>query len=231
MISLHKIWIITKSLLLSQLRAAAVRTNSRIGVHSILRRPLILLIIDVVGFVAATAVAYYVGSLIDNSAQQSLVSTISGGVHNIIVILPAVILSIILILGLVLEVSSGAQFTSSDTVNWLPVKASEYVAASTLSLLIYYSIFPVVVLGATLSLAYVFGFLGSWSLRRCFQCSESLRHQASLRLQERCSTGSRLRFTEEVGELQLRCAHFQGSSLSSFFRRCSIPRCTSTFWA
>ena len=49
-------------------------------------------------------------------------------------------------------------------MNWLPVTASEYVLASTLSLLIYYSIFPVVVLGATLSLAYVFGDLGAWEL-------------------------------------------------------------------
>ena len=81
-----------------------------------------------------------------------------------IVILPAVILSIILVLGLVLEVSSGAQFASSDTVNWLPVTASEYVAASTLSLLAYYSIFPVVVLGATMSLAYVFGVFGAWEI-------------------------------------------------------------------
>jgi hypothetical protein len=85
-------------------------------------------------------------------------------VRSFIVILPAVILTIILVLGLVLEVSAGAQFASSDTVNWLPVTASEYVAASTLSLLIYYSILPVVVLGATLSLAYVFGILGAWEL-------------------------------------------------------------------
>ena len=164
MMSLHKVWIITKSLLLSQLRATAVGVTSRIGVRSILRRPLILGIIDVVGFAAVTGIAYYLGSLVASSAPPSMVSSVSGGVRSFIVILPAVILSIILVLGLVLEVSAGAQFASSDTVNWLPVTASEYVAASTLSLLIYYSIFPVVVLGATLSLAYVFGVLGAWEL-------------------------------------------------------------------
>jgi hypothetical protein len=164
MISLHKTWVITKSLLLSQLRATAVGTTSRIGVRSPLRRPLILGIIDVVGFAAAAGIAYYLGSLIAMSATPSQVSFLSGDVRNFIIILPAVILTIILVLGLVLEVSAGAQFASSDTVNWLPVTASEYVAASTLSLLIYYSIFPVVVLGATLSLAYVFGVLGAWEL-------------------------------------------------------------------
>ncbi|MGI0091267.1 MAG: hypothetical protein ACREBS_06120, partial [Nitrososphaerales archaeon] len=165
MISFHKIWIITKSLLLSQLRAAAAsRGGGRKSMRSIIRRPLILGIIDVVGFALATGIAYYVGSEIASSAPPSLVSFVSGGVRSVIVILPAVILSIILVLGLVLEVSAGAQFASSDTVNWLPVRASEYVAASTLSLLIYYSIFPVIVLGATLSLAYVFGAIAAWEL-------------------------------------------------------------------
>jgi len=165
MISLHKVWIITRSLLLSQLRATAVGgVASRIGARSVLRRPIILGIVDVIGFVVATGAAYYFGSFIATSAPPSVVSSISGGVRSVIIILPAVILAIILLLGLVLEVSAGAQFASSDTVNWLPVTASEYVAASTLSLLMYYSVFPVVVLGATLSLAYVFGVLGAWEL-------------------------------------------------------------------
>ena len=164
MTSLRKVWIISRSLLLSQLRATAAGGTSRIGVRSILRRPLILGIIDVVGFAVATGIAYYIGSSIASYASPSQVSSVSGDVRSFIVILPAAILSIILVLGLVLEVSAGAQFASSDTVNWLPVTASEYVAASTLSLLIYYSIFPVVVLGATLSLAYVFGVLGAWEL-------------------------------------------------------------------
>ncbi len=172
MISLRKVWIITNSLLLSQLRATAVRAGNRRGARSILRRPLILAIIDVVGFVVATGLAYYFGSLIASSGPSSLFTLVSNGVRSVIVILPAVILSSILVLGLVLEVSSGSQFASSDTVNWLPVTASEYVAASTLSLLIYYSIFPVAVLGATLSLAYVFGIIGAGSLLQCFQFSE-----------------------------------------------------------
>jgi len=164
MTSLRKTWIIANSLLLSQLRATAVRAGSRISLRSIIRRPLILGIIDVVGFSLAIGIAYYIGSSIASSPPSTLVTLVSNGVRSIIVILPAVILSIILVLGLVIEVSSGAQFASSDTVNWLPVTASEYVLASTLSLLIYYSIFPVVVLGATLSLAYVFGDLGAWEL-------------------------------------------------------------------
>ena len=163
MISFRKIWILTKSLLLSQLRATAT-SGGHTSVRSILRRPLILGIVDVIGFALATGIAYYVGSFIASSAPPSVVDLVSAGERGAIVILPAVILTIILVLGLVLEVSSGAQFASSDTVNWLPIRASEYVAASTLSLLIYYSIFPVVALGITLSLAYVFGILEAWGV-------------------------------------------------------------------
>jgi hypothetical protein len=154
--------VITKSLLLSQLRATSGR--SRIGVHSILRRPLILAIIDVLGLVASAGIAYYVGMALTSVPDPALHSFFSNSIKNIIVILPAVILTIILVLGLVLEVSAGAQFASSDTVNWLPVTASEYVVASTLSLLLYYSVFPLVVLGATFSLALLFGDLSAWIL-------------------------------------------------------------------
>ncbi len=162
MISFRKIWIITNSLLLSQLRAAAA-SGRGINVRSIIRRPLLLGILDLGAFIVATGAAYYVGTVV-NSMPTSVFTVISSGVRNVIVILPAVILTIILVLGLVLEVSSGAQFARSDTVNWLPVTPTEYVAASTLSLLIYYSVFPVVVLGVTLGFAVVFGILGAWEL-------------------------------------------------------------------
>lgn len=162
MISFRKVWIIAKSLLLSQLRAAA--STRRISASSIIRRPLILAIIDIAGFIGATGAAYYIGTLVMNSSTPDVLSVLTNGIRSVDVILPAVILTMILVLGLVLEVSSGAQFASSDTVNWLPITASEYVIASTLSLFLYYSVFPVIVLGATLSLSYVFGILSAWEL-------------------------------------------------------------------
>ena len=112
MTSLRKTWIIANSLLLSQLRATAVRAGSRISCVQLSRRPLILGIIDVVGFSLAIGITYYIGSSIASSPPSTLVTLVSNGVRSIIVILPAVILSIILVLGLVIEVSSGAQFAS-----------------------------------------------------------------------------------------------------------------------
>ena len=157
---------IAKSLLLSQLRATAATggRGSRIGFRSILRRPIILAILDIVGFSISASVTYYVTNLIIGSLTTSMLNFAATEVKSFIVILPAIILTITLVMGLVLEVSTGSQFASSDTVNWLPVTASEYVAASTISLFAYYSIFPVVALGVTLPLAYLFGSLGAWEL-------------------------------------------------------------------
>ena len=120
---------------------------------------MILGILDVVVAVAAAGVAYFAAGAI---IATPYASTIQPLIENVIVILPAIILGIILLMGLVLEVSSGAQFASSDTVNWLPVTASEYVTASALSLFLYYSVIPVIALSATFSLSVVFSLQSAW---------------------------------------------------------------------
>jgi hypothetical protein len=127
----------------------------------LIRRPSILAVLDIVVMVAAAGLSYLIAHAV---VGTSFASTLIVPLENIIEILPAIILGIILLLGLVLEVSSGAQFASSDTVNWLPVTASEYVTASALSLLLYYSVVPVAVLSATFSFAVVFGLAGAWLL-------------------------------------------------------------------
>jgi len=157
-ISFRKIWIIAKSLLLSQLRATS---TSRSSIRSLIRRPLILGVLDLVVAVAAGGLAYIAATAVLGSSFSSVLTPM---IQNVFVILPAIILGIILLMGLVLEVSSGAQFASSDTVNWLPVRAVEYVAASALSLLMYYSVIPVAALSATFSFAIVFGFGSAWVL-------------------------------------------------------------------
>lgn len=154
----RKVWVVTKSLLLSQLRATSV---GRTSFRSLIRRPSILAILDLIVIVAAGTLSYLLAHAI---AGTSYSTTILPVIENIVVILPAIILGIILLLGLVLEVSSGAQFASSDTVNWLPVTASEYVAASSLSLFLYYSVIPAAALSATFSFAIVFGLGNAWLL-------------------------------------------------------------------
>lgn len=154
----RKVWVVTKSLLLSQLRATS---TGRTSFRSLIRRPLILAVLDMVVMLAAAGLSYLAARSIVNTTY---VTTLLPLIQNVIVILPAIILGIILLMGLVLEVSSGAQFASSDTVNWLPVTASEYVTASALSLVMYYSVIPVAALSATFSLSIVFGLGQDWLL-------------------------------------------------------------------
>ncbi len=111
--------------------------------------------------VAAGGLSYLAARAIAGTTYSSAFQPL---IQNVVVILPAIILGIILLMGLVLEVSSGAQFASSDTVNWLPVTASEYVTASALSLLLYYSVIPIAALSATFSFSIVFGLGPAWLL-------------------------------------------------------------------
>jgi len=122
---------------------------------------MVLGILDLIVVVAAAGLSYFAASALVGTPYFYTVLPL---VKNVIVILPAIILGIILLMGLVLEVSSGAQFASSDTVNWLPVTASEYVTASALSLLLYYSVIPIAALSATFSFALVFGLTSGWVL-------------------------------------------------------------------
>ena len=154
----RKVWVVTKSLLLSQLRATAV---GRTSFRSIIRRPSVLGILDLVVVLAGSGLAYFAAQAIESAGAAA---TFVPLIQNVVVILPAIILGIVLLMGLVLEVSSGAQFASSDTVNWLPVTASEYVTASSLSLVIYYSVIPLAALSVTFSLSIVFSLENAWLL-------------------------------------------------------------------
>ena len=153
-----KVWIITKSLLLSQLRATA---RSRVSVKSILRRPRILGLIDLFAFLIVAGLTYYFSSLVVGTSSQVIFAGFS---EDAITIMPALLITMVILFGLIFEITSSYQFSSSDTVNWLPVTAPEYVLASALALLIYYSPLPVAVIAATFSLSYVFGMLGAWGL-------------------------------------------------------------------
>ena len=125
--------------------------------RSFIRRPLVLVVIDVVAFAGASAVSYYVGTVV--TAAQ-----IGTYLQSALITLPALMLGMILVFGLVLEVSGGSQFAASDTINWLPVSAGEYVLGSVTSLITYYSFIPSLIIGGTLPISYHFGLLPDWEL-------------------------------------------------------------------
>ncbi len=123
---------------------------------------MVLVVLDVVAFAVASGVSYVVGNALAASPQMA--SMTATYLRSALITIPALMLSIILVFGLVLEVSGGSQFAASDTINWLPVSAGEYVLGSITSLIAYYSVIPAIIIGATLPISYTFGLLSVWEL-------------------------------------------------------------------
>ena len=154
---LEKVWRITQTLLISQLRASSTGRSAR----SFIRKPRVLAVLAVSIFALASGVTYLVGRTI---VQTPLVDTVRPLVSGAIITLPAIVLGITLVFGLMLEIGGGSSASSSDTINWLPITAGEYVSGSILMVLAYYSVLPALLLGATISFAYLLGLFGAWEL-------------------------------------------------------------------
>ncbi len=127
---------------------------------SLIGKPRVLLYIDLIGFAASFAlllvVLNYLPSEIDLLLRSLTVEALVG--------LPVFVASTLVLIGVLWEITAPYRFTSSDTVNWLPLRPSEYVLASTLSSAYTYSILLAVGWGVTLSLALTFDMETLWAL-------------------------------------------------------------------
>jgi len=158
-LNFFKAWRIAQILLISQLRASA---TSRTSMRSLIRRPMVLVVLAIGLFLGSDALGYFFGY--NFSRSPTVAPIVKPLLTGAIITLPALILAIFLVLGLVLEVSGSSQAAASDTINWLPVSADDYVLGSILMLVTYYSIVPSILLGVTMSLSYFFGVLQAWEL-------------------------------------------------------------------
>ncbi len=151
---------LAKVLVTSQLRSTRQASRSR----RLIGRPIVLAVADVIVFAFATFIVYeIVGALAqikDPTIQNALFSAAVGGLTSV----PLFVLSGIVTLGILYEVSVSAQFASADTVNFLPLSSSEYVLASTLSIAYVYSPFWILSIGAVLPLATHYGLTNAWAL-------------------------------------------------------------------
>ncbi|HEY6237840.1 MAG TPA: hypothetical protein VIZ68_01460, partial [Thermoplasmata archaeon] len=78
--------------------------------------------------------------------------------------LPLLALGVVLIAGVMFELSSTSRFATSDAANWLPITPVEYVAASSIAATFVYSITLALALGAGLGLAVASGLVGAFAL-------------------------------------------------------------------
>lgn len=139
-------------LIISQLRATR-RTSSG---FDFLRRPSAILFIDTVAFVGAFIFVQRFASFLASNSSLLIV--------QVLIDLPMFLIFVVMLSGLLWELSYSFTFTSSDMVNYLPVSASEYVLASSTSTVFYYSIFLAATSGGTLALALQSKLLTTWAL-------------------------------------------------------------------
>jgi hypothetical protein len=146
---------LTKVLTFSQLRA----TRTIRGRLDFLRRPSAIVLIDTAAFIVACLVAQRLASIFVAPISTSTGSSLA---VQVMVDLPIFLMFLIMISGLLWELSYSFNFTSTDMINHLPITAAEYVLASSASLVFSYSIYVAVGMGAALGLALQFGLIYAW---------------------------------------------------------------------
>ena len=146
---------LTKILTFSQLRA----TRTIRGRLDFLRRPSAIVLIDAAAFIVACLVVQRLISILIAPISASAGSSLA---VQVMVDLPIFLMFLIMISGLLWELSYSFNFTSTDMINHLPITAAEYVLASSASLAFSYSIYVAVGLGAALGLALQFGLIYAW---------------------------------------------------------------------
>lgn len=149
--------ILSSVLVKSYLRASRSTSNTNVRYT----RPWILILIDVIVLLLPFAVIQF--GILPNLTDK--VATSFGDVASqVITGLPIGLTSAVILSGILLELGRGSIFSSSESVNWLPLTPKEYVTASALSMTAVYSPFLMAGISISLPLAMRFGLMQVWPL-------------------------------------------------------------------
>lgn len=111
------------------------------------RSPKINLIAGAILFPVALILAFYfAGHFLEETSSATFFLQIS-------VFLPSLMALVAVMYGLLFEFSQSSAVGSSDIINWLPVKATEFVLASALSMLYFLAPIITLIFGATIGLS------------------------------------------------------------------------------
>lgn len=149
---ISNIKILASILLLSQLRLRGQKSKSK------LRTPKGLVAVNLLVFLGSLIFVYSILQMVppEDALPIRLLST------QIMSFLPLITLSFMVIYSILFIIGESAQFSSSEIINYMPVTATEFVLASTLSTAFMYLYILTAVLGVSLGLAIYFGALGIW---------------------------------------------------------------------
>ncbi len=162
---LGRVYSIALILAKSQLRMG----RSGRGGEGIFRNPAIIAVIDVACFAVCAAVGFLIAGAV-LALPPSEGTPLVTALEEVLVFVPALVPSIVLVAGVLFELSVSSKFASSDSINWLPVTQVEYVLASTLSVAYNYSVVPSVIMGLTLGPAARLGYGATWVEMLALSC-------------------------------------------------------------
>jgi hypothetical protein len=151
---LQNVKILASILLLSQLRGRGEK-----GSWGFLRRPRALLVVDLVVLFGAFVFAFSIMNVVplQDFMPIQLMAT------QLLASVPMIVLLFMVIYGIFFVIGETAQFSSSEMVNYMPISATEYVLASSLSAAFMYLYILTAVLGITLALALKLNMLAIWT--------------------------------------------------------------------
>src|SRR5207245_3322882 len=154
---LKKVLDLANVLVKSQLRAAS---SGQLGA-SFFRKSKALFIIDIAAFAVSVILGYLFGGAVSLAPEPFHTQVQTAFVEGLVLV-RLLIPAMVLLPGILFELSVSSKFASSDTVNWLPVTQSEYATASSLSVAYIYSIIPSIVFGLTLPVSILWEIAPVW---------------------------------------------------------------------
>jgi len=143
---LHRVRRLAETLVASQLRSGRSGSDPK----SFFGRPVLIAVIDVALFLGASGLAAAVATHLTASELANLTVAF-------LPFVPLVAVGVVLVAGLMFELTTTTKFAGSDAANWLPISPAEYLTASVTAIAYTYSPAVALTLGALLPLAWLGG--------------------------------------------------------------------------
>jgi len=152
---LHRVRRLAGTLVASQLRSGRSSSDPR----SLFGRPELIATVDVVLFLGVFGLAE--GAVRASSLDPSRFAQLAAA---LLPFLPLVAVGVVLVAGVMFELTTTTKFAGSDAANWLPVTPAEYVSASATAIAYTYSPAVAITLGGVLPFALVGGVVPAYLL-------------------------------------------------------------------
>ncbi|MFX1520706.1 MAG: hypothetical protein ACFFCD_12385, partial [Promethearchaeota archaeon] len=125
------------------------RQTSKQAIGKLIRRPLIILLFDLNAFILSAFLGYIIDAFLLIEEELSVIAEM---LDEMLIFVPALLIALPLVWGILFEFSQAAKTFTTEAVNMLPIQADEYVLGSALSTIFILSPIPSIILGVTCGL-------------------------------------------------------------------------------